>query len=187
MCSICEREQREELRSKLAELLRIQPWLKYKDCLAYYKCDKILFTAVKENLQSYYFERVRCGFADKKESLLAVMFLLEKQPEDITLALYENALTYLRRDQGVSAFGSRLHGKNSEIIAIFNLNHPQSVVYDDFVKKYGSRYKVVDASGGEGYYSCVLTDDTMYLSSISSVTLKNALNQVFWTALSILI
>ena len=60
--------------------------------------------------------------------------------------------------------------KNSEIIAIFNLNHPQ--VYDDFVKKYGSRYKVVDASGGEGYYSCVLTNDTMYLSSISSVTLK---------------
>lgn len=57
--------------------------------------------------------------------------------------------------------------KNSEIIAIFNLNHPQSVVYDDFVL-----YKVVDASGGEGYYSCVLTDDTMYLSSISSVTLK---------------
>ena len=95
MCSVCEREQREELRSKLAELLRIQPWLKYEDCLAYYKCDKILFTAVKENL----------------ESLLAVMFLLEKQPEDITLALYENALTYLRRDQGVSAFGSRLHGK----------------------------------------------------------------------------
>lgn len=58
--------------------------------------------------------------------------------------------------------------KNSEIIAIFNLNHPQSVVYDE----YGSRYKVVDASGGEGYYSCVLTNDTMYLSSISSVTLK---------------
>ena len=62
--------------------------------------------------------------------------------------------------------------KNSEIIAIFNLNHPQSLVYDDFVKKYGSRYRVVDASGGEGYYSCVLTGDTMYLSSISSVTLK---------------
>lgn len=53
------------------------------------------------------------------------MFLLEKQPEDITLALYENALTYLRRDQGVSAFGSRLHGgKNSEIIAIFNFESP---------------------------------------------------------------
>lgn len=62
--------------------------------------------------------------------------------------------------------------KNSEIIAIFNLSHPQSQVYDDYVKKYGSRYEIVDASGGEGYYSCVLTEQTMYLSSISSITLK---------------
>lgn len=69
--------------------------------------------------------------------------------------------------------------KNSEIIAIFNLNHPQSLVYDDFVTKYGSRYRVVDASGGEGYYSCVLTGDTMYLSSISSVTLKKRAESSF--------
>ena len=62
--------------------------------------------------------------------------------------------------------------KNSEIIAIFNLSHPQSQVYDDYVKKYGGRYEIVDASGGEGYYSCVLTEQTMYLSSISSITLK---------------
>lgn len=62
--------------------------------------------------------------------------------------------------------------KNSEIIAIFNLGHPQSQVYDEYVQKYGDRYKIIDASGGEGYYSCVLTEDTMYLSSISSLTLK---------------
>ena len=62
--------------------------------------------------------------------------------------------------------------KNSEIIAIFNLGHPQSQVYDDYVKKYGGRYEIVDASGGEGYYSCVLTEQTMYLASISSITLK---------------
>lgn len=62
--------------------------------------------------------------------------------------------------------------KNSQIIAIFNLNHPQSQVYNEYVKKYGSHYQIVDASGGEGYYSCVLTNDTMYLSSISSITLK---------------
>ena len=37
MCSICEREQREELRSKLAELLRNQPWLSYEECKAYKK------------------------------------------------------------------------------------------------------------------------------------------------------
>ena len=51
------------------------------------------------------------GYADKKESLIAVLFLLEKKPEDITQAMYENALAYLRRDQSVLAFGSRLYGK----------------------------------------------------------------------------
>lgn len=111
MCSVCERRQRQELRQKLAELLRIQPWLTYEHCRLYYPCDKILFTSVRDGLKGYYCERVRLGFADKKESLLAVLFVTGKQPEEITPQLYENTLTYLRRDQNVFAFGSRLHGK----------------------------------------------------------------------------
>ncbi|MGM9570309.1 MAG: DUF721 domain-containing protein, partial [Phascolarctobacterium sp.] len=55
MCSVCDRQERAQLRQYLAELLRIQPWLTYEDCKAYYKCDKILFTAVKDNLKNYYF------------------------------------------------------------------------------------------------------------------------------------
>ena len=111
MCSVCERQEREQLRPNLAELLRIQPWLTYEDCKAYYKCDKIIFTAVKDSLKNYYFERVRLGFADKKECLLAALFLMEKQPQDMTPSMCENALAYLRRDQSVLAFGSRLYGK----------------------------------------------------------------------------
>lgn len=110
-CSVCEREQRDTLRAKLGELLRIQPWLKYEDCLAYYQCDKMIFTAVKDGLKNFYFERVRLGYASKKDSLMAVLLLTEKHPEEITEAIYKNALEYLRRDQSVSAFGSRLYGK----------------------------------------------------------------------------
>ncbi len=110
-CSICEREQRDALRAKLGELLRIQPWLKYENCLAYYQCDKIIFTAVKDGLKNFYFEKVRLGYADKKDSLMAVMLLTDKHPDEVTEAIYNNALEYLRRDQSVSAFGSRLYGK----------------------------------------------------------------------------
>lgn len=111
MCSVCNREHREQERQRIAELLRIEPWLSYEDCLAYYPCDKILFTAVKDNLQNYYFERVRKGFANESDSLLAVLFLTGRQPQDIDDKLYNNALEYLRRDQSVSAFGGRLYGK----------------------------------------------------------------------------
>ena len=62
--------------------------------------------------------------------------------------------------------------KSSEIIAIFDLRHPQSTVYVDYIKNNKCKYKIVDASCGEERSSCVLTDNTMYLSAISSITLK---------------
>lgn len=62
--------------------------------------------------------------------------------------------------------------KNSEIIAIFNLRHPQSTVYDDYVLKYCKKYRIVDTAEGEDYASAILTEDTLYLSAISAFTLK---------------
>lgn len=69
--------------------------------------------------------------------------------------------------------------KNSEIIAIFNLRDPQSEIYKDYVEKYKERYKIVDLSEGEGCSSCILTEDTIYLSAISSLTLKKRVEEDF--------
>ena len=104
MCSICEREERDRLRGNITELLRIQPWLSYEECQAFYKCDRILFNAVRDGLKSYYFEKVRQGFATKKDELMAVLFLSEKQPEEITTKIYENTLAYLRKDAPMQRF-----------------------------------------------------------------------------------
>ena len=62
--------------------------------------------------------------------------------------------------------------KNSEIIAILDVRHPQSLIYTDYVEKYRERDKVVDAAEGEDYASIILTEETMYLSAISALTLK---------------
>ena len=107
MCSICEREERNQLRSNITELLRIQPWLSYAECQAFYKCSPMLFNSVRDGLKGYYYERVRQGYATKKDELLAVLFLTEKHPEEITTALYENSLAYLRKDDIVKRFNRR--------------------------------------------------------------------------------
>lgn len=104
MCSICEREERDRLRGNITELLRIQPWLSYEECQAFYKCDRILFNAVRDGLKGYYFEKVRQGFATKKDELMAVLFLSEKQPEEVTTKIYENTLAYLRKDAPMQRF-----------------------------------------------------------------------------------
>lgn len=69
--------------------------------------------------------------------------------------------------------------KNSDIIAIFNLNHPQSNIYDEYLKIYGNLYKVIDATNGELCVSMVLTDKVIYLSAISSITLKSRIKKIF--------
>lgn len=71
--------------------------------------------------------------------------------------------------------------KNSEVIAIFNIRSPQSTILNDYVKKYQDKYKIVDVSVGNAYASCIITEDTIYLSSISSMTLKKRACEGFLT------
>lgn len=75
--------------------------------------------------------------------------------------------------------GSDCMVKNSEIIAIFNLRDPQSNIYEDYIKKYQNRYKIIDVSEEGSCASCIITADTIFLSAISSLTLKKRLEEGF--------
>ncbi|MCQ2915120.1 MAG: DUF370 domain-containing protein [Alphaproteobacteria bacterium] len=72
--------------------------------------------------------------------------------------------------------------KNSDIIAIFDMRSEESTIADEYIKPYKDRYKIVDASGGEECSSCILTEDTLYLSSISSITLKKRACEGFFAS-----
>lgn len=111
ICGGCERELKDELRHKIGELILTEPWLTYEDCLKYYKCDRMIFTAVKDGIKNRYFEKVRLSYADNMDCLMAVMLLTEREPDNIDEKLYNNALEYLRRDQSVSPSRSRLYGE----------------------------------------------------------------------------
>ncbi len=75
--------------------------------------------------------------------------------------------------------GSDYMVKNSEIIAIFNLRDQQSNIYNDYVEKYRHKYRIVDLSEDSNFSSCILTEDTIYLSAISALTLKKRLEEGF--------
>lgn len=62
--------------------------------------------------------------------------------------------------------------KHSDIIAIFNLRHEESRIYENYIEKYKNKYEIVDATEGELCCSLVLTEKILYLSTISSVTLQ---------------
>lgn len=77
--------------------------------------------------------------------------------------------------------GSDCMVKNSEIIAIFNLRDQQSNIYRDYIEKYQNRYKIIDLSEHGDFASCIITEKIIYLSAISSLTLKKRLEEGFLT------
>lgn len=104
ICSVCEREKKNLLHSRIVELLKIQPWLSYDECNGYIKCNKIVFDSAKDELKNLYFERVRLGYADEYDKCMAVMLLTGKSAQDIDEKVFNNGIEFLRRNQNVSAF-----------------------------------------------------------------------------------
>lgn len=70
--------------------------------------------------------------------------------------------------------GSDFVIKNTDIIAIFNIRNQKNNVFKNYLQKQCEKhkYEVIDLSENGEYSSCILTDDKIYLSGISALTLK---------------
>lgn len=75
--------------------------------------------------------------------------------------------------------GSHCIVKSSDIIGIFNLRGKESNIYKNFIKPKLGEYEIVDLAEKGVYSSCILTTKTIYLSGISSATLKRRKEEDF--------
>lgn len=103
LCNVCEREERHKLQQSIIDLLKISPWLKYEACQEHIPCARVTFNDAKELLKNFYYEKVRLGYANDTDCLMAVMLLTEKSVTELNDKIYQNSLEFLRRSQDVSA------------------------------------------------------------------------------------
>lgn len=97
LCRVCQRYEKEKLRTAIANILTSEPWLSYSDCQKYVKCDKLLFDSVKNYLKQYYYAKVYNNQANVKEEMTAVMLKTGMQPDKISEQLAQNIIKGLRR------------------------------------------------------------------------------------------
>jgi len=69
--------------------------------------------------------------------------------------------------------------KSSEIVGIFSLLDKKANIYEEFVRPNLGKYNIIDLTGGILPSSCIVTRDTLYLSSISPGTLKRRKEEDF--------
>lgn len=97
ICYVCETEKRKENAYKIRKKIKNEPWIRWKDIKKVIPCDETEFTIIQNDMQAYYFEKVRLNHADEKEEKFAVQMKAGKPFALLSEKEYENILKFLQK------------------------------------------------------------------------------------------
>jgi hypothetical protein len=96
ICYTCERKRVRELEHKIWNHVHREPWIKWYDLNKVVKCSEEEFKIIKNDIQMYYFEKIRLNTASGQEEKLAVQLKAEKPLALVTEKEYVNILKFLK-------------------------------------------------------------------------------------------
>ena len=97
ICYTCERKRVRELEHKIWNHVHREPWIRWHDLNKVVKCSEEEFKIIKNDIQMYYFEKIRLNTASGQEEKLAVQLKAEKPLALITEKEYVNILKFLKK------------------------------------------------------------------------------------------
>ena len=97
ICYACEIKMKQELEYKLWSHILKEPWIKWYDLQKAVKCSETDFTMIKNDIKSYFFEKIRTKTADSQEVKLGIQLKAEKPLALISEKEYENILKFLQK------------------------------------------------------------------------------------------
>ena len=97
ICYACEIKMKQELEYKLWNHILKEPWIQWYDLQKAVKCSETDFTMIKNDIKSYFFEKIRTKTADSQEVKLGIQLKAEKPLALISEKEYENILKFLQK------------------------------------------------------------------------------------------
>lgn len=103
-CPVCQRERKEQIYQKTAEILNTAPWLSYEECINFVNCDKMLFSEIRDRLKMKTYQKLKDEDCDSNTKIFATLLELGIEPKKLTEEIIEETTEKLRRDMNVSTF-----------------------------------------------------------------------------------
>ena len=97
ICYNCERKKREELEEIIRKRICKEPWVRWYDLQKIIKCSEAEFNMVKNDVEMYYFEKIRLKTADEEEEKLGVQLKAGKPLALIREKEFDNILSFLQK------------------------------------------------------------------------------------------
>ncbi|XOQ51832.1 MAG: hypothetical protein ACFWT7_00410 [Succiniclasticum sp.] len=100
VCFSCSQEYEHDIMRTLWTVLRQRPWVRRAaDIRPYVACEPWMFDRVKRDLESFVFEKVRCGWSTPEEDDLAIQLKCHRPLDLISPKERASVLEYLRQQQ----------------------------------------------------------------------------------------
>lgn len=96
ICFRCEQERQKKRETEIWKWVVKEPWIGWQEIRKVLKCDEFEFDMIKNDVKSYYFEKVRNKTADEREEKIAVQLIAGKPYALIREKERENMLKFLR-------------------------------------------------------------------------------------------
>ena len=97
ICYGCERKKREELEDVIRKKISKEPWIKWYDLQKIIQCSESEFNMVKNDVEMYYFEKIRLKTANAEEEKLGVQLKAGKPLALIKEKEFDNILKFLQK------------------------------------------------------------------------------------------
>jgi len=97
ICYSCERKKREELEDIIRKKICKEPWIRWYDLQKIIKCSESEFNRVKNDIEMYYFEKIRMKTADAEEEKLGVQLKAGKPLALIKEKEFETIFKFLQK------------------------------------------------------------------------------------------
>lgn len=105
-CTVCRREQKEQMTVEVYNMLAEAPWLTYEEIKQYSPCSIREYSLGKEMLLTALLRDIHTGKADKLQKVALVMLDTGVKPDAVTEEMVTNTLEKFRRKKHVFTFGS---------------------------------------------------------------------------------
>ena len=97
ICYSCERKKQKELENIIWEKIKKEPWIKWYDLQKIIQCSESVFNMVKNDVEMYYFEKIRLKTANAEEEKLGVQLKAGKPLSLIKEKEFDNILRFLQK------------------------------------------------------------------------------------------
>jgi len=97
ICYSCERKKSEELKDIIRKKISKEPWIRWYDLQKIIKCSESEFNMIKNDIEMYYFERIRLKLANTEEEKLGVQLKAGKPLALIKEKEFDTILKFLQK------------------------------------------------------------------------------------------